>query len=148
MATEKQASSQRSAAISAAVASPINASALGLTLRVDPVEGRPSDYRLTIHVQPGAIALEPRAGESRGAIDVIVAQVRADSAEGRSLEKRVDITVSDDRLPHFKRDGMNLDHTFTLVPSADRVRVVVRDARTGAVGAISVSRQQLEALVP
>ena len=42
----------------------------------------------------------------------------------------------------------SLDHTFTLVPSADRLRVVVRDARTGAIGAIGVSRQQLEAIVP
>ena len=148
MATEKQASSQRSAALNAAVASPINASALGMTLRVDPVEGKPSDYRLTIRVQPGAIALEPRGGESRGAIDVIVAQVRADGAEGRSLEKRVDITVSDERLPQFLREGMSLDLTFTLVPSADRLRVVVRDVRTGAIGAIGVSRQQLQAVVP
>ena len=148
VATEKQASSQRSAALNAAVSSPINASALGMTLRIDPVEGRPSDYRLTIRVQPGAIALDPGGGESRGAIDVIVAQVRADGAEGRSLEKRVDITVSDDRLPQFMREGMSLDHTFTLVPSADRLRVVVRDVRTGAIGAVGVSRQHLQAIVP
>ena len=46
------------------------------------------------------------------------------------------------------RDGMSLDHTFTLVPSADRLRVVVRDVRTGAIGAVGVSRQHLQAIVP
>jgi hypothetical protein len=101
-----------------------------------------------VRVQPGAIALERRGDESRGAIDVIVAQVRADGAEGRSLEKRVDINLSDERLPHFLREGMSIDHTFTLVPSAARLRVVVRDVRTGAIGAIGVSRQQLQAIVP
>jgi VWFA-related protein len=148
VATEKQASSERADALNAAVVSPINASALGLTLRIDPVQGRSSEYRLTLRVQPGAIALERRGDESRGAIDVIVAQVRADGAEGRSLEKRVDISFSDERLPHFLREGMSIDHTFTLVPSAARLRVVVRDVRTGAIGAIGVSRQQLQAIVP
>jgi VWFA-related protein len=147
-ATAKQAHSQRDEALNAAVVSPINASALGMTLRIDPVEGKSSEYRLTVRVQPGAIALERRGDEARGAIEVIVAQVRADGAEGRSLEKRLDISVSDERLPQFLREGMSVDHTFTLVPSAVRLRVVLRDVRTGAIGAIGVSRQQLQAIVP
>jgi hypothetical protein len=148
VATEKQARSQRDDAVNAAVVSPINASDLAMTLRIDPVAGKSSEYRLTVRVQPGAIALERRGDESRGAIDVIVAQVRADGAEGRSFDKRVDINLSDERLPQFLREGMSVDHTFTLVPSAARLRVVVRDVRTGAIGAIGVSRQQLLASVP
>jgi hypothetical protein len=146
VATEKQASSQRAEALNAAVVSPMNASALGMTLRIDPVGSKSAEYRLTIGIQPGAIALERRGDESRGAVDVVVAQVRADGAEGRSLEKRVDISVSDERLPRFLREGVTIDHTFTLVPSAERLRVIVRDVRTGAIGAIGVSRQQLEAI--
>ena len=146
VATEKQASSHRAAALNAAVVSPINASALGMTLRIDPVAGTASEYRLTVRVQPGAVVLERRGDASRGAIDVVVAQVRADGAAGRSLEKRVDISVSDQRLADFRREGMTLDHTFMLMPAAERLRVVVRDVRTGAIGAIGVSRQQLQAI--
>jgi VWFA-related protein len=148
VATQKQASSQRSAALQAAVASPIGASGLGLTLRIDPVEGRPSAYRLAVRVEPGGIALEQRGDESRGALDVIVAQIRADGADGRSFDNRVDISVSGERLQQFLRDGLRIEHTVTLMPEAERLRVVVRDARTGAIGAIGVSRQQLEAIVP
>jgi hypothetical protein len=60
----------------------------------------------------------------------------------------VDISVPDERLPEFQRDGFSLDHTFTLVQSAARLRVVVRDVRTGAIGAIGVSREQLQAILP
>jgi hypothetical protein len=148
VATQKQASSQRSAVLQAAVASPIGASGLGLTLRIDPVEGRPSAYRLAVRVEPGGIALEQRGDESRGALDVIVAQIRADGADGRSFDNRVDISVSGERLQQFLRDGLRIEHTVTLMPEAERLRVVVRDARTGAIGAIGVSRQQLEAIVP
>ena len=146
VATASQARSHRTQALTAAVVSPITANGLGLTARVDPVAGRPSEYRLTVGVQPGGIALERRGTESFGAVDVVVAQVRADGAEGRSLEKRIDINVPDDRLPQFQRDGVTVDHTFTLAPTAARLRVVVRDVRTGTVGALGVSRQQLLAL--
>jgi VWFA-related protein len=147
-ATAKQASALRTDAVNAAVVSPIDASGITLRARLDPVAGRPAEYRLSLRVQSAAIGLERRDGESRGAVDVIVAQVRADGAEGRSLDKRVDIRVPDERLTEFQRDGVSLDHTFTLVPSAARLRIVVRDVRTGAVGAIGVSREQLLAMVP
>ena len=148
MPTAKQARSQRAASLNAAVISPIDASNLGLKLRIDPVEGRAATYRVTVQAQPGAIALERRGGESIGAIDVVVAQVRNDGAEGRTLEKRVDVNVPDDRLATFQREGLRLDHTFTMDASATRLRVIVRDARTGAIGAIGVTRQQLQAIAP
>ena len=146
VATQQQANSQRSSALQAAVVSPIEARGLGLTLRIDPVAGTPSEYRLVVRVEPGAIALEQRGDESRGALDVIVAQSRADGADARSFDNRVDISVSGERLQQFLRDGLRIEHTVTLLPEAKRLRVVVRDARTGTIGAIGVSRQQLEAI--
>jgi VWFA-related protein len=147
-ATSKQANAQRTGALNAAVLSAIDARGLNMTVRIDPVAGRLAEYRVSLRVQPNAIGLERRGSESRGAVDVIVAQVRADGAEGRSLDTRVDISVPDERLPEFQRDGFSLDHTFTLVQSAARLRVVVRDVRTGAIGAIGVSREQLQAILP
>lgn len=145
-ATQKQANAQRSAALQAAVTSPLDANAVGLTLRIDPVEGTPSDYRLTVRVAPSGIALEPAGEDSRGALDVVVAQVRADGAEGRSLDHTVNIRASGERLQQFLRDGTIISHRVTLSPDAERLRIVVRDVRTGNLGAIGVSRQQLHAL--
>ena len=92
--------------------------------------------------------LEARGDESRGALDLIVAQIRADGADARSFDNRVDISVSGARLQQFLRDGLRIEHTVTLMPEAERLRIVVRDIRTGAIGGIGVSRQQLEAIVP
>ena len=148
VATEKQASAQRSAALRAAVASPIGANGLGLRLRIDPVAGRPPEYRLAVRVEAGGIALEQRADELRGALDVIVAQIRADGSDVRSFDHRADISLSVGRLQQFQREGLRIEHTVTLTPGVERLRVVVRDVRTGAIGAIGVSRRQLEAIVP
>ena len=145
-ATAKQMNAQRTDALNAAVVSPIDASGINLRARIDPVAGRPAEYRMSLTVQSAAIGLERRDGESRGAVDVIVAQVRADGAEGRSLDKRVEIRVRDERLPQFQREGVSLDHGFTLDATAARLRIVVRDVRTGVVGAIGVSREQLQSI--
>jgi hypothetical protein len=53
---------------------------------------------------------------------VIVAQVRADGADARSVDKRVDISVSGERLQQFLRDGLRIEHTVTLMPEAERLR--------------------------
>ena len=63
-----------------------------------------------------------------------------------SFDNRADISLSQQRLPQFLRDGLRIEHTVTLMPDAERIRVVVRDARTGAIGAVGVSRQQIEAI--
>jgi VWFA-related protein len=147
VATQQQASAQRSAALQAAVASPIGASGLRLKLRIDLVKGKPSDYRLTVGVESGGIALEQAGDESRGAIDVIVAQIRADGTDARSIDHTVDLRVPRERLQLFLRDDLGIEHTVTLMPEAERLRIVVRDTRTGAIGAIGVSRQELEAIV-
>jgi VWFA-related protein len=146
VASERQAMSQRAAALNAAVASPINASGLGLTVRIDPVPSTGDQYHLAVHVEPSAIALEPRGNESLGGLDVVVAQVRADGADGRSFDHAVNIRVPADRLSQFLRDGVTFDHTLTLASATERVRVVVRDIRTGAMGAIGVTRKQLQDL--
>ena len=146
VATEQQAAQQRAEALRAAVASPINASGLGITVRIDAVPGKPAEYRLTVRVDPGAITLEPRGNESHGAIDVIVAHIGADGAGVRTFDHTADIRVPGTRLDQFLRDGVSIDHTLTLTPDAERLRVVVRDVRTGALGAIGISKEQLQAL--
>ena len=146
VATPAQASAQRSAALQAAITSPINASGLGITLRIDPVEGKPAEYRLTVRVDGDAVALEPRSDELHGAVDVIVAQIRRDGTGNRDFDHTASLRVPGTRLDQFLRDGVSLNHTVTVTPDLERLRVVVRDVRTGALGAVSVSKDQLQNL--
>jgi VWFA-related protein len=146
VATQQQAASQRAAALKAGALSPIDASGLGMTLRIDAVNGTPADYRMVVHVDPDGIALERRTDESRGTLDVIVAQFRADGAPAGHTEHTVNIQLAGDRLQQFHRSGLTFDRTVTLAPDAERLRLVVRDIRTGTLGAIGITRKQLQAI--
>lgn len=144
VATPKQAAAQRIDALRAATRSPLDASGLGITLRIDPVTGTPADYRLTVRVSPTGISLERRQDESQGTLDVIVAQLRADGEPVSHTEHAVNMRFSEERLQQFYRVGLTFDRTVTLAPDATRLRIVIRDVRTGALGSIGLSRQQLQ----
>lgn len=58
----------------------------------------------------------------------------------------MNIRASGERLQQFLRDGTSVSHTVTLSPDAERLRIIVRDVRTGNLGTIGVSRQQLQAI--
>jgi VWFA-related protein len=146
VATQAQASAQRAAALKAATTSPINASGIGVTVRIDPVEGKSAEYRLTVRVDGGAIALETRGDEHHGAIDVVVAQIRSDGSGNRDFDHTASIRVPGKQLESFLRDGVSVNHAVTVTPDLERLRVVVRDVRTGALGAVSVSKEQLQSL--
>jgi hypothetical protein len=145
-ATQKQAEKERSAALLGAITSPFDASGLGLTVQVDPVAAKPSDARLTVRLDPGTIALERRGDQWTGAIDVIVAQVRADGTSVRSSDNTVDIVFADERLDQITREGLSVSSTVAVLPDAQRVRVVVRDVRTGNLGAVSIPAKNLKTI--
>ena len=146
-ATRKQAEKERSAALLGAITSPFDASGLGLIVRVDPAAGKPSDARLTVRLDPSAVALERRGDQWAGGIDVIVAQVRADGTSVRSSDNTIDVALSDERLEQITREGLNVAATVAVLPDAERLRVVVRDVRTGNLGSVSIPAKNLRTIV-
>jgi VWFA-related protein len=146
--TQKQAHAQRSGALESAVQSPVDASGLGFTVRIDPTGAKPSEARLTLRLEPGSIALEQRGEAWIGAVDVIVAQARADGPAVRSFDTTIDISASRDRLSHITRHGLNIISTVSVLPDANRLRIVLRDVRTGNLGAVGIPAKQVRAIVP
>lgn len=146
--TQKQAHAQRSGALLTAVQSPLDASGLAFTVRIDPTGTKPSEARLTLRLNPGSIALDQRGDAWTGAVDVIVAQVRADGTAVRSFDSTIDVGVSSDRLPQITRDGFSIVSTVSVLPDAEQLRIVIRDVRTGNIGAVGIPAKQVRTIVP
>jgi hypothetical protein len=145
-ATQKQAEVQRSASLLAAINSPLDAGGLGFSIRIEPT-GKTSEARLNLRLDPGAVAVERRGEQWSGAIDVIVAQIRADGTSVRSFDNTVNLTLTDERAEQLARDGVSLAATVAVLPDAARFRVVVRDVRTGNLGAVGIPAKHLRAIV-
>jgi hypothetical protein len=146
--TQKQVQAQRSAALLAAIHSPIDASGLGFTVRVDPTGEKQSEARLTVRLDPGSVPLEQRDDRWIGKLDLVVAQLRADGTAVRSVENSIEISVTKDGLAQVTRDGVNAIVTVAVLPDAHHLRVVVRDVKTGNLGGVGIPAKQVRAIVP
>jgi hypothetical protein len=51
-------------------------------------------------------------------------------------------------LAQVARDGVSAVVTLTVLPDVQRLRIVVRDEKTGNVGAVGISAKQLQTIVP
>ena len=146
--TPKQVGAQRAASLVTAIHSPIDASGLGLTVRIEPTGAKPSEARLTLRLDPGSVPLEQRADRWIGKLDLVVAQLRADGTYVRSVENTIDVSVSKDGLAQVTRDGVNAIVTVAVLPDAQRLRIVVRDIKTGNLGAVGITAKQVRTIVP
>jgi VWFA-related protein len=136
-----------SASIAGAIVSPLDAGGLGLTARLDPVPEKPSEAMVAIRVDPGSISLENVGERWSGAVDVIVAQVRADGSHARSFDKTIQIGVTAERLDQLKREGFAINVAIRVLPDVHRLQVVVRDVATGNLGSIVIPGKNLKSVV-
>ena len=134
-------------AISAALLSPLEAVALGLTARVERVVGLSNDLKTTIATAPGAVALQRSGDLWQGAVDVVIAQKLDDGATQRNVDRRVDLHLRPDRYDAAQSSGFAIDLQLTLSPRIRSLYIVVHDTQTGATGSIIVPAEHLRAVL-
>jgi hypothetical protein len=95
-----------------------------------------------------SVPLEQRGDRWIGQLDLVVAQLRADGTAVRSVENTVDISVTKDGLAQVTRGGVNAVVTVAVLPETQRLRIVVRDVKTGNLGAVGISAKEVRTFVP
>jgi hypothetical protein len=139
----RQSDAQRSASLRNALRSPLEATALAVTVRVEPLPGSATDFNLVIQVDPHSIAFE-KAGENwEGALDVIVAQNKPDGSAVTAIDRTVDFRMTDARHDQLMKQGFTLTAKATVVPDMQRLHVVVRDVRSSTLGSVVIPAEKL-----
>jgi hypothetical protein len=130
---------QRGAEIAAALHSPLEATGIGINVRVDPVDQpKPGSIRMIIQIAQDTISLEPKGDRTVGALEIIVTQNAPDGRVLASTSETLNMNLTHETLEKVMKSGLVL--TKTLDPSAEayQIRVVVYDRSTGNVGSIFV----------
>jgi VWFA-related protein len=135
--------SQRSASLRAAILSPLEATGIGLTARVERVERAPTDATVTIGVDPTSITLERAADNWEGSLDVVVAQSSPDGSVVRSVDKTMTLRMTAERHAQIMKEGFSINATVAMLPDVARLTVVVRDGPTGSMGTLVVPGNKL-----
>jgi VWFA-related protein len=142
---QQQDQAQRSASLLATIRSPLEATGIGLTTRVERSERSTAEAVVTIGVDPTSITLE-RVGENwEGSLDVVVAQSAPDGTVTRSVDKTVSLRMTAERHAQMLKEGFSLNATVAMLPNVARLTVVVRDGPTGSIGSLVVPGNKLSA---
>jgi len=128
-----------------AARSPMEASGLGLTARVEKTGDPASQMTLRVRLQiaPNDITLDLFEGFWIGRLEIMLVQR---DAEGQELWS--DFRVLNLRLPtasyeRVERQGLILNRRVRIAAGANEVRFCVRDARSGALGSVHIPLGQL-----
>jgi hypothetical protein len=130
---------QRSSDIENALRSPLEATGIGINVRIDPVdEPKPGSVRLIVQIAQDTISLEANGDRTVGVLDVVVTQ---NAPAGRGLARTtetVNLSLTREAYENVLKSGLVLTKTLEPNPEAYEYRVVVYDRSTGHVGSVFV----------
>jgi VWFA-related protein len=132
--------------MSSAVWSPLDASALPVTARVDFVNTpQPNMVHVLVQVDPTGLTLELKDGRYVGKVDVIMAQ-KDDRGNpvGQGAADTLSLNLKPETYAKVMKDGLVYQKTFPKESSASNLRLVVRDTGTGAIGSVTVPYKEIQ----
>lgn len=130
----------RMAMLKEAALNPLEATGVGLTVRVRPFRGANGGYKLEVNVSPNLndLRFQQVNGRWTGLLDVLVGQY---SKQGRSLggtTKTLSESMTNATYQEVMRKGLTIGFYQDVVRSEEEVRVVVRDGLTGSTGSVKI----------
>jgi VWFA-related protein len=130
----------------AAVWSPLESTAIGLTARVDLVDTpQPETVRVSLQIDPTMLSFTKEGDRWKAELDVVYVQkTESGPGPGDGIADRLSLALSEATYADVMKNGLIRERTFPRQPRTVTVRVVVRDAATGSTGSITVPFSQLE----
>lgn len=129
--------SEVKAAVETAVWSPVESTGLHLQVMVNPSK-TPKMLELKIALDTRELHLVEDKGQWKGALDLSYVQLGPADKSVLFDYKHLNLNLEQKNYDALMRMGMVLTHELPVAPKTTVVRVVVRDASTGALGTVTV----------
>jgi VWFA-related protein len=126
-----------------AARSPLDATGVGLTARVNKVvDDVLTKLAFSVSVEARDLTLEQQGQKWVGGVDAIFVQLTADGRLIDTDTTEVKMDLDEERFRQIKKEGLVIHKTVEWKPGAVTVRVVVRDALSGSIGSLAVPLDQ------
>jgi VWFA-related protein len=136
----------RQYALVRALASPLNAIALPLTVSLEPAPN--GELTATVKLSASAIRLSQTAPDVwEGSVDVAIAQAPPGGQLARAADVTVPLRFTTAMRDQALREGLNLNRRVRPNPQAHALRVAVRDPATGAIGSVSIPAETVRGVL-
>lgn len=138
---EPAGAAHRRAVLDAAMWSPLDASRLGLTVRAVPAG---NTLELELAIDPRDLALRQQDGKWVGTLDLMLVQLSADAQNLKGISYTVKLQLNPETYRVAReRQAVVLTERLGIVSGAALLRVLARDASSGALGSVSIPLARL-----
>jgi len=118
--------------------SPLDATGLPLTGQIQALPEEPARVRVTVRVEPQPLWMQLEKERWRGTLDFLFALTDAEGYVVSGVRQQVEISLEAATHARVEREGLRLTQTLAVPVGAVQLRVVVGDARSDAVGSLSI----------
>jgi len=133
----------RKAELSDAVWSPMEASALGLVVQVQPDASKPKSMNVFVKVDPHGISLQQQGDRWDGRLDLLFVQKDDRGGQFNGTSDTMELQLQQANYEKVSREGLIYKKTIEMAPQANQLRVVVRDAASGTVGTVTIPFREI-----
>jgi VWFA-related protein len=137
----------KKASFQEAVWSPLESTALGLTLRVAPNLPKPGKLRVVMQVDARNIQLEPKDDRFTGKLEILFVQQSAADKPPTIAGDAMDVNLKKETYTAALQHGLVMAKDLDLADAGYQLKVAVRDANSGAIGTVIVRTQGLKDIV-
>ena len=120
-------------------------SGIGVTLNVSSNPLQWLDQEMVVKLDTQEIHFENKGGRWRATLDIVFAQLAKDGRILESVKDHLELALLPESYTDGATQGWFYPRTVDVTPRAEKMRVVVRDVATGAVGSVSVPVYQPKA---
>jgi VWFA-related protein len=121
-----------------AVWSPIDATSLGIVANVKPGATDPSTIDISLKIDHSAIGLTQDQGRWQGRLDILFVQRNDQGQEFGGLDDKVNLNLTQATYSSLLKDDLAYHRVVARAAQARLLRIVVRDAASGAMGSVTV----------
>ena len=118
--------------------SPIDATALGMTATVKPVANDPASMDIMLRIDHTTVSLQHEQDRWQGRLDVLFVQRDDQGKDYGGTDDTVNLNLTPETYQKLLVNDLNYHRVVARATQAKMLRIVVRDAASGAIGSVTV----------
>lgn len=127
-----------------ALASPVDAAAIGLTVKLETPQTRNEPWRLITSIDSHDLAVEQQGKKWVGLLQIVYSVQTETGKELAGVLDTVNLDLKTEVWREIAAKGLSLRKEFSPPPEASKVRIAVLDLSTDRMGSISVPLRRAE----
>ncbi len=130
---------QTTAALSQAIASPLDSTSVGLTVSVvQQVEKPARRLKLRITADARNLTFQDKQGGKAASLDFIFAQLNTPGKVVSDVRHTLNLAIAEKGMDAVLARGLSVNDLLEVTPGATQVKLVVRDTASGNMGSVTV----------